>query len=102
MAEAKPRNFVVITASGRVWGGMAVKPETGYFDILSAIHLEYGSAGASWDRPATLLLNGKVVVDGKLADVAWAYGGALSKALQVAREHVQAQYTLSSEASSHG
>lgn len=94
MSDAKPRNFVVITASGRVWQGMRFTETTTYFDILDAIHIEHMTAGGSWDRPTMLLLNGAIVVEEKLADVAWNYGSALSKAVNDARADVRQKFAL--------
>jgi hypothetical protein len=66
----KSANFTVIMLSGRP----QFYEDVDYFTILSGIAQEYGSAGGNWDRPNTLLLNGKVVVPTGLADIAWNYG----------------------------
>ena len=70
MADNK---FVVITRSGRAEN---CKAEATYWSILSEIYLAYQGAGANWDRPNMLLLDGKVVIPSGLADKAWEYGRA--------------------------
>jgi hypothetical protein len=71
MNVARDPNYVVLTLSGRVWPKAVT---TGYFGILSAVYEELQSAGSQWDAPWTLLRDGKVVVDGKLNDLAYKYG----------------------------
>lgn len=66
----KPFNYTIIKKSGRTeW-----LPETFYQAVLDSVYREYCSAGGNWDRPNMLLLNGKVVVESGLADLAWKYG----------------------------
>ena len=68
-------NYTIIKASGRTeW-----MPETTYQAVLSSVYREYCSAGSNWDGPNMLLLNGRVVVDTGLADIAWRYGTSASK-----------------------
>lgn len=98
MSTEKPRNWVVITVEGRVWRHLppesATKSESvGYFALLDAVYDEYQSAGGGWDRPTTLLLNGKVVVDRGLADLAWQYGRDLFAARTKAAEGVREKHT---------
>lgn len=95
--------YVVLTASGRVWSG---KPGVmTWFCILDAIHNEFMSAGGSWDRPDKLIVNGTVVVERGLADVAYAYGQKSNKERWAAAARVQDEFrpdwyaALQSEAS---
>lgn len=98
MTEGKTKtNYVVITASGRVWGGMRITVETTYFDILDQIHLEFMTAGGSWDRPEMLLCNGKIAVASGLSDVAWKYGSELSEAQRAATSAVRGRFALAIE-----
>jgi len=75
--SAPPRVYTIITESGRT----KVEHEKDYWSILSDVHLQYMSAGGSWDRPNMLLLNGKVVVPEGLAGLAWRYGNELRDAV---------------------
>lgn len=67
---AKHPYFTIIKESGRA----EFYSDRDYYQILSSVAHEYGSAGGSWDRPNMLLKDGKVVVPEKLADIAWKYG----------------------------
>ena len=66
----KPLNYTIIKESGKTeW-----LPDSFYQAVLAGIYREYCSAGGNWDRPNMLLLNGKVVVEKGLTDLAWEYG----------------------------
>lgn len=61
--------YTIIKESGRT----GVYGDRYYLDILNAVGHEYMSAGGNWDRPNMLLMNGKIVVESGLADLAWNY-----------------------------
>jgi len=48
-------------------------PVPDYYSIISSVGRDFMSAGGNWDRPNMLLLNGKIVVAGGLADVGYKY-----------------------------
>lgn len=62
--------FTIIRESGRC----EFFDTAGYLDILDKVSVEYNSAGGNWDRPNMLLLNGKVVIDSGLSELAWRFG----------------------------
>ena len=64
------KNFTIIRLSGRT----EFITDRDYFEVLSSISHEYRSAGANWDRPNMLLLNGKIVVSEGLSEIARNYG----------------------------
>lgn len=68
MSEKK--RFTIIRESGRA----EFSDTAGYLDILDKVSIEYNSAGGGWDRPNMLLLNGKVVIESGLSEIAWNYG----------------------------
>lgn len=82
--------FAIIT-----WKGVSRNPKEGsnYWSILSDIYEEYQSAGGNWDRPSMLLLNGKVVVEKGLADLAWEYGKDRREAYAKAAAEVVEKHT---------
>ena len=61
--------YTIIRESGRT----EVYGDRYYLWILNAVGYEYMSAGRNWDRPNMLLMNGKIVVEHGLADLAWNY-----------------------------
>ena len=61
--------YTIIKESGRA----EVYSDRDYMGILSGVGHEYMSAGGNWDRPNMLLMNGKIVVEYGLADLAWKY-----------------------------
>lgn len=63
--------FAVVYENGRA---ETQKEGSTYWSILDAVYREYQSAGGNWNRPNMLLLNGKVVIDRGLSDLAWKYG----------------------------
>lgn len=88
MSESQ-NNYVVLTASGRVW---STRASPAYHSILDAIYVEYMSAGGNWDRPDILIHNGKVVVAKGLANIAWDYGKAFIQARMEAAAQINARF----------
>lgn len=85
----KDHVFVVVKASGVA---KTYTVGTHYFSILRDISEEYGSAGGGWDRPVMLLMDGKVVVEKGLADVAWDYGKFAREARKAAEDHIREKF----------
>jgi len=65
----KKGNWTVIKDSGRT----EFYQETDYFSVIAAVGHQYMQAGANWDRPNMLLLNGKVMVESGLAELGYKY-----------------------------
>lgn len=65
----KKHNYTVIRENGR----SEFFPESEYFSILANIAAEHMSAGSNWNRPNMLLMDGKVVVEKGLADLAYKF-----------------------------
>lgn len=61
--------YTIIKKSGRA----DVYSDRDYMGILSDVGHEYTSAGGNWDRPNMLLMNGNIVVEYGLVDLAWKY-----------------------------
>lgn len=85
-----PDVWVVLTMTGKVW---SPKAAGGYFGILGEVFNDGMSAGGSWDAPNTLILNGRVVVERGLWDLAYAFGAADRDARAKAYEAVRAAHT---------
>jgi len=66
----KPDRYTIIRYSGRADN---CKDGADYFSVLESVFLEHSSAPGDWDAPNMLLLNGKIVVDHHLHDLAWKY-----------------------------
>ena len=94
VVEQKPYNYVVLTASGRVWN---TKASMAYHNILDAINNEQMSAGSNWDRPTQLIHNGVVVISSNLADIAWKYSAEFRDARFAAADAVNARFPASWE-----
>lgn len=94
---AKVHHYLVVTRSGRPWLGGSVSPgltstddpEATYWSILQKIFTEYQSAGSQWDRPWVLMLDGRIVVEGELSEVAWDYCTKLREAEKLIRQSVR-------------
>jgi hypothetical protein len=86
----RPDVYVVLTVSGKVW---EPKAAGSYFGILSEVFNSGMSAGGNWDAPSTLILNGKIVVERGLWDLAYAYGTADRDARAAAYEKVKVAHT---------
>ena len=94
---AKVHHYLVITRSGVPWRGAGVpagqfstdKPEYTYWSILGQIFTECGSSGGNWDRPWILMLDGRIVVEEKLSEVAWDFGTKLREAETLIRQSVR-------------
>lgn len=82
------QRFTIIRNSGR----SDFSDTTTYFDILSSVALEYMSAGSNWDRPNMLLLNGEVVIDSGLSEIAWEFGKRKSMIYKNASEQLQSEF----------
>lgn len=86
--EKKPPKYVVIRKSGDVMLfnqiGLQTTSTGPYLDILMAVAVESESAGADYDIPDKLLLNGEVVVDSGLLRLALAYSLDKSQAWDAA------------------
>ena len=67
---SKSDRFTIIRYSGRADN---CKDGADYFSILDTVYLEHSSAPGDWDAPNMLLRNGKIVIEGKLHDLAWKY-----------------------------
>lgn len=77
-------NYTIIKESGRTeW-----LPDKTYQAVLAGVYREYCSAGGNLDRPNMLLLNGKVVVESGLTDLAWKYGNRASALRQAVERQI--------------
>jgi len=82
----KERIITVLCKSGRPYalhqGGVVgtkyskevVDLTLGYFSVLEQVYAEHQSAGGNWDAPSKLLIDGVIVIDGKLSSLAWDWG----------------------------
>lgn len=66
---AKGQNWTIIKESGNA----RFVVDGDYFEILWAIGYDFMTAGSNWDRPTMLMLNGKIVIESGLADIAYKY-----------------------------
>jgi hypothetical protein len=87
--SGEEKRYVVMTRAGnirRFSGGLSSGTESlgPYLSILDGIYIEFQSAGGNWDRPDKLFLNGKIVVESGLADLAWKYAQDRAAATQAA------------------
>jgi hypothetical protein len=78
--SSAPKNiYVVMRKSGCIRQmrhsgiGTLTETEGPYLSILSAIADEHQSAGGNYDRPDKLFLNGELVVERGLCDLAWKF-----------------------------
>lgn len=98
---SEPKNsYVVMRKSGRVMTlgsgmGASVHSEGSYLHILDKIASEHNSAGSNYDPPEKLFLNGKCVVESRLAHLAWEYDRDLVAAKTAAVREVQNLHTPS-------
>lgn len=65
----KGQNWTIIKESGNA----RFIIDADYYEVLLGIGYDFMSASSKWDRPNMLLLNGKIVVESGLADIAYAY-----------------------------
>lgn len=71
--------YTVMRRSGRIMqfrdglAGDRTETAGGYLHILDVVATEMGSAGSTWDAPDKLFLNGNLVVEKGLANIAWDY-----------------------------
>lgn len=82
------QNFTVIKLSGRT----EFSSDRDFFTILSMIGHEFASAGSNWDRPNMLLMNGKVVIEDGLADIAWKYSERNRELHEEIRRKIQSEF----------
>lgn len=78
MSSDKKSNYVVMRRSGQIMtfrDGIGGSPQSGgpYLHILGVIADELQSAGNTYDAPEKLFLDGKLVVERGLKDLAWNY-----------------------------
>lgn len=95
MSEQSRSVYVVMRRSGAVMpfldalSGGRTESEGPYLHILDTVANEMQSAGSTWDAPSKLFLNGLVVVDKGLADLAWAYRQDAQNARDAAQREVK-------------
>ncbi len=71
--------YLVMRRSGSVMmfssglGGSSGQSEGPYLHILGVVATEMQSAGSDWDAPDKLFLNGNLMVERGLTDLAWKY-----------------------------
>lgn len=85
---SEKQRFTVIRESGRC----EFFDTAGYLDILDKVSIEYNSAGGGWDRPNMLLLNGKVVIESGLSEIAWDYGKRKQELAAKSRETIRTEF----------
>lgn len=82
-------DFTVIRRSGRP----AFDRNVTYFSVLEDVYAEMLGAGSTWDAPEMLLMDGKLVIDGGLADVAHDYGTRKIELRAEANDKVRSLFT---------
>jgi hypothetical protein len=86
---SKSNIYAVVYGNGRA---DTMKDGSTYWTVLADVFTAYQSAGGDWNRPVMLLLNGKVVVEKGLADLAWKYGQDRADSIAKAVTDCQARH----------